>query len=248
MSALMNFESLEGVARITLSRANSRNALSRALLADLKHAVSSIDAKDVRAIVITGAGGCFSAGADFRELNGDQADVSFDDAVAATIEVIQKAPVPAISAIEGACIGAAFDLAMACDLRVVAESAFLELPAIRMGLLYNPTALARIGAQLPAMTLSRLLLLGERFVGREAVECGIASHVVADGEAVNKAMELAKCFLALAPQAVETNKRFLAALRQSLLGQEEWQAERMKLLNSPQRKELVAQARSRHGV
>lgn len=248
MTGQLMLEVHEGMACITLSRSDCRNALSRALLAELRQTLQSIRTTVVHAIVLTGANSCFSAGADFRELDGGLADEGFDEAVASAVEAVRSAPIPVIAAIEGPCIGAALDLALACDLRVVADTAFLELPAIRLGLLYNPSALARMGAQLSSTTLTRLLLLGERFDGREAVSSGIASHAAGSGEALKKARELAARFQMLPKQAVETNKRFLVALDRPLPDLDAWQAERLRLLNSPERREAVAKSRARHAV
>ena len=104
-----------------------------------------------------------------------------------------------------------------------------------------------MGRQLPATTLTRLLLLGERFVGQDAVDSGIASHTVPDGQVIAKCMEIASRLRCLPSRAVETTKRFIGALNTSTFELNAWQAERMELLVSPERRDAVARARARLG-
>jgi enoyl-CoA hydratase/carnithine racemase len=248
MTALLEYKVADGIGAINFTRSECRNALSKELLLALAAALGRARAEAVHAVVISGEGGVFSAGADLRELDGTAADAGFDDHVAAAVDAIQSAPMPLIAAIEGACIGAALDIALACDFRVVAESAFLELPAIRLGLLYNPRALARIGQQLPSATLSRLLLAGERIEGRDAVAAGLATHRAAEGDAVTQALGLAARFSSLPAGAVETTKRFICALGASSLDPAVWQHERMALLSSHARRAAIDRAQNRPGT
>lgn len=248
MNASLRFENEQGVALLTISRPARRNALSKDLLAQISQVLDQAAKANAHAVVLSSADGFFSAGADLHELEGTRADASFDDAVAATVRSIREAPMPVIAAIEGGCIGAALDVALGCDLRVVAEGAFLELPAIRLGLLYSPAAVARMRQVLPFTTLSRLLLAGERIEGRDAVITGLASHIAADGQALMAAKTLAMSFKTLAPQVVHATKRFLVALTEPAVDMETWQAERLALLASPARREAVARAKMRAGV
>lgn len=248
MSAPLHFGVTDGVASITFSRPECRNALSRELLDQLSHALAQAGTLAAHAVVISGEGSFFSAGADLRELDGTAADALFDDHVAAAVEAIGSAPMPVIAAIEGACIGAALDLALACDLRVVAEGAFLELPAIRMGLLYNPTALARIGKQVPSTTLARLLLAGERINGRDTLAAGLATHTAPDGLAVARALEIAARFRDFSTKAVEATKRFIRDTSLTTMDTDAWQHERMELLCSQARRQAVDRARKSPGT
>ncbi len=248
MNASLHFESEQGIALMTISRPARRNALSRDLLARFPQVLDQAAKANAHAVVLSGADGFFSAGADLNELEGTQADASFDDAVAAIVRSIRAAPMPVIAAIEGGCIGAALDVALACDLRVVAQGAFLELPAIRLGLLYSPTAVARMRQVLPSTTLSRLLLAGERIEGYDAVNSGLASHIAPDGHALMAAKALAMSFRTLAPQVVHATKRFLIALCEPGVDMETWQVERLALLASPARREAVERAKTRARV
>lgn len=239
MNAPLRLETTGGIAHIRLARPARRNALSRDLLASFVGAVTHAPAAGARVLVVSGEGGFFSAGADFSELTGSAADASFDDAVAEATAAVMGSPLPVIAAIEGGCLGAALDLALACDLRVVAGGAFLELPALRLGLLYNPPALARMAGRLPQPTVARLLYAGDRIPATEAVAAGLATHFV-QADAVASAMALARGLCALPADAVAATKGFLRACEGSAPDLAEWQRRRMALLDSAERKAAVA--------
>jgi enoyl-CoA hydratase len=243
MTAPLSVEISGGVATLTLDRPSRRNALSRELLNDLRSALPRAVA-GAGALILTGAGHCFSAGADISELQGTAEDIAFDDALAEIAEFIRESPLLAIAAIEGPCIGAALDLACACDARVVSATAFFELPSVRLGLLYNPAAIARLRRMLPATTVRRLLLLGDRIEGTQALGAGIATYVVAAGRTIVMANEIARRIVA-SPRALVESKRLLNALEQGAIDLAAWNVIRDELLASPERRAALAAAKSR---
>ena len=243
MTAPLSVEISGGVATLTLDRPSRRNALSRELLNDLRSALPRAVA-GAGALILTGAGHCFSAGADISELQGTAEDIAFDDALAEIAEFIRESPLLAIAAIEGPCIGAALDLACACDARVVSTTAFFELPSVRLGLLYNPAAIARLRRMLPATTVRRLLLLGDRIEGTQALGAGIATYVVAAGRTIVMANEIARRIVA-SPRALVESKRLLNALEQGAIDLAAWNVIRDELLASPERRAALAAAKSR---
>jgi enoyl-CoA hydratase/carnithine racemase len=196
MTAPLLIEKAANVRTLTFNRPAQRNALSRELLESLRTALASAEADKVSAIILAGATDCFSAGADISELDGTPNDLSFDEALGEIVNAIQNGPFLVIAAIEGACVGAAFDLACACDARVASSTAFFELPAVRFGLLYNPTAVARIQRVLPSATVRRLLLMGGRIDASQSIASGIATHLVDRDQAA------AGCFGARLNQSV----------------------------------------------
>ncbi|MBN9401429.1 MAG: enoyl-CoA hydratase/isomerase family protein, partial [Burkholderiales bacterium] len=149
----------------------SRNALSRGMLAGLSEAIGHVDA-NVLGIVLTGGADCFSAGGDFRELKGTSEDLGYDEAVSAVVATILASDRIVVAAIEGPCMGAAADIALACDYRIAGAGGFVQIPAVRLGILYNPAAVERIGRSYPRDTVRRLLLAGERFDDHEARRAG----------------------------------------------------------------------------
>jgi enoyl-CoA hydratase/carnithine racemase len=234
----------DGIGTFTLERPARRNALSRQLLESLRAALTRVTAERLGALVLTGAGDCFSAGADISELRGTAEDVAFDDALAEIIGLIREAPFVVIAAIEGACIGAALDLACACDLRVVAASALFELPSVRLGLLYNPAAILRLQRRLPAPTMRRLVLLGDRINGSEALASGIGSYACAAGHAAALASELARRAI-VGSRALVESKRLLNALEHGDTDLAVWDEIRNELLSSPERRAALAAAKTR---
>jgi enoyl-CoA hydratase len=234
-----------GVLHLELAAASTMNALTRPLLSALTAALRTPDAT-VAGIVISGSDDVFSAGADFRELTGTSADSAFDDAVAEAAGAIQSSDRVVIAAVEGPCIGAAADLALACDLRVAGEGSYLQIPAVRLGLLYNPGAIDRIRRSYPRDTVRRLFLLGERFPDRQAVAAGLASCVVPRGEAVKRANALLAEIAAEQLPAMAATKQLLADQERGTADTAHWQRRRRELLDSDTRRAAVDDARRRH--
>ena len=172
------------ICEIVLDDPGRKNALSYTLLNDLSNSLTEAKQDDARAVIITGAGDVFSAGANFEDLTGTIDDIAIDDAIEQIVLQIRDMPAPVFAAIEGPCMGGAVDIALACDFVVASEDAFFEIPAARLGLLYNPEAVKRWHARVGGQTLRRILLLGERFTSAEAQQAGVVSHLVDKGSAV----------------------------------------------------------------
>ncbi len=247
MTSSLLSETRDGIATITLNRPSRRNALSRELLTNLREALASAVTHKVKAVILTGAGDCFSSGADLYELTGTPDDAAFDDLMSDIVRAVRDGPFLAIAAIEGPCIGAAFDLACACDARIASPSAFFELPAVRLGLLYNPSAVARIWDGLPPATVRRLLLLGERIEAGEAMSSAIATRLVDKGNTAASALALAH-ELTRNPRALIETKRLLASLERGIGDLAEWEGVRQELLGSSERRAALAAATSRRPV
>jgi len=241
MSAPVEVERSAGVTTLRLAQPRRRNALSAAVLTILRDELAPARLAATTAVVLTAAGASFSAGADLGELTGTSADLAFDDLLAEVTTAIRQAPVPVVAAIEGACVGAAVDLAMACDVRIASETAFFGVPAVRLGLLYNPDSLVRLREALPSQTSARLLLLGERIGGHDAVAAGLACCCVPAGTALERAH-------ALAADAPTTSREAMCATKALLTGEADAagsRAVRMRLLDSPERLRAVTAAKQR---
>lgn len=245
MTAAVERSRVGRVLHLVLNEPARRNALSRAMLADLADALGNID-DSVTGVVISGAGDAFSAGADFRELTGTTADASYDDAVAVVTNAITTLPRIVVAAVEGPCVGAAADLALACDLRVAAEGSYLHLPATKLGLLYNPAALDRIGRAMPRDTLRRLVLLGERFDAQAALQSGLVTYLAPRGGAVERAIELLTTVDPVDVPAVAATKELLHAQEVGTYEASAWRARRLDLLAAPARSAALDHAKRRH--
>ncbi|WP_177287788.1 enoyl-CoA hydratase/isomerase family protein [Actinomadura madurae] len=230
--------------RVRLAAPERRNALSRLMLAELRRVFASAD--DCGGMVLTGEGGAFSAGADLHDLSGTPDDLAYDDDLSRTVHLIRTAPFPVLAALEGPCVGAAVELALACDLRVAASDAFLQIPAVELGLLYNPRTIARLHRTLPRDTVTRLVLLGERFTAASAQAAGLVSEVAEPGEAAARAEEIATGIVPGPGSAsFAATRRLLADLDLGAFDAEHWHRVRLDLLGSDTRRRAVAAAKDR---
>lgn len=229
-----------------LNRPSRRNALTLELLSALSDALSTPDT--VRALVLTGAPPAFSAGADLSELTGTAADVEFDDAVERTVRCIRSSPAPVVAAIDGPCIGAALELALACDVTVVGSNAFFEFPPLKLGILYNPAAIQRMHRRLPRATLARLLLAGDRLNASEAVASGVATHFASELSALELAHDIAERMAHFDHTALNSTRRLLRELDAEERDLSAYTETRTTLLNSPLRREKLARRRGSNGT
>lgn len=163
----------DGVLRIVLS-SPPVNILSIAMMDEVAAALG--DAGDARLVVFTGAGKHFSAGADVGEHlpeTGRRMMDSFD----AMLEAVRGLEVPSLAAVHGACLGAGFELALACDLVVVSETARLGVPEIRLGV-FPPAAAAWLPERIGPIRAADLVLTGREIDGLTAGKWGLASRVL----------------------------------------------------------------------
>ncbi|PXY18399.1 hypothetical protein BA062_35370 [Prauserella flavalba] len=208
--------------------------MSRRVLALLRADLATLPG-ETTAVVLSGDGDVFSAGADLRELTGTRADLAFDEELAATIEAVRAVPVPVVAAIEGPCLGAAVELALACDLRIAGAGAWFRVPAVDLGLLYRPETIARLHRTLPRDIVTRLVLLGQRLDADD----GLASEVVASGQAVARAHAVAEKLPVPGP-AFRQTKALLAELDDAVWDTGRWERVRLELLDSDERRQAIS--------
>jgi enoyl-CoA hydratase/carnithine racemase len=175
----------DGVATATLNQPDRRNALSNELMAGLESALESVRDSDARCLVITGAGGAFSAGGDIDRMQERvEIDMPVDDAVrsierrtASVIGQVYAFPLPTVAKIDGPAVGAGAGLALACDLQLASEDASMGFVFRHVGL----TADAGVSYLLPrlvgANVAKELLLTGEILDADRALELGLLNHV-----------------------------------------------------------------------
>jgi enoyl-CoA hydratase len=168
-------------------------------------ALADLRARGVRAVVITGAGRAFCAGADLRDeaaLTAEdvQAFLDADEAVFAALETY---PGATIAAVNGYAYGGGFELALACDIRVAARSARLAGVGVTIGLTVSSARLSRIAGEAVALDL---LLTGRPVAAEEAMALGVVAGVVDDGELAAEARRWAEVVASRAPLSVQANK------------------------------------------
>lgn len=241
-------ELANGVAVLRLDRPQKRNALTREMLVELQDALRQSVAAGVSAVILTGDRSTFSAGMDLAEIGRGAEDVEVDTLIAETGASLRTLPVPVIAAIEGPCIGAAADLALACDVRIVGASARFGIPAVKLGVLYRPDGIADMVSAVGRQTVARLLLLGERITAEEAVEAGLAARLVPGGHALDAALTLAQGAVGAPPDALAATKGVIAEIVGQRPDLESWQERRLALLRSELRADSLETARARVGA
>ncbi|MEI7778150.1 MAG: enoyl-CoA hydratase/isomerase family protein [Actinomycetes bacterium] len=233
------------IAVIRIDRPAKRNAITLAMLAQLRALLTEAVAEGASGIVLTGSADLFSAGFDLSELGQGQADSLVDDEIALTALAIQGATVPVIAAIEGACIGAAVELVLSCDVRVASTQAFFSVPAVKLGILYRPDAIAKMVGLLGRETAMRLLVLAERISGPDLVGSGLVSRCVEPGTAFVTAIGLAEAGSDSIAGAVAATKALIIAASTPTIDLAEFEQIRLDLLGSTERTDAVAKAQGR---
>jgi len=245
MSQSIMINKKENIVSLVFNRADKRNALSISMLSDFCALLSEHVEDDTSALVISGAGGYFSAGADLNDLKGDKSDIAMDDAIAAAVAALERSSVPVLAAIDGPCMGAAVDLCLSCDLRLASKNSFLQVPATKLGILYNPAAVLRISRRLRSDVAFRLLVLGEKFNAPCALECGLVSYVVTEPSVLDSAHDLAKTFSSNDLDAVKATKGMLKHLETEEFDLAYWNDARDILMSSPFRRKTLEYRKNR---
>ena len=235
----------DGALTITLDNATRRNALSLALLRELKGRLESAADSGARIVFLTAQGDIFSAGADLADIEGTAADRGYDLAMDEVCAALRALPVPVVALIRGGCIGAAVELVLSCDIRIATPDAYLEVPATRLGLLYKPEALRRMAQRYAQDALMSLLVLGERLSARRALEAGLLSETV-DAESFGaRVAAMVAVAGRTAPEAARLTKVLLTELAEGRADIGRWQDRYTALLDSPERSKQVQALKER---
>ena len=207
----------DGICLIRIRRERKLNALSAAIERQLGEALAGEPVRSSRCVVLAGGGRAFSAGADLTELRdpSPEAVMGYYRETGDVYEQLADLPQPTVAAISGYCLGGGLELALAADLRVCDETAVFGLPEVAIGILPSSGGTMRISRAVGAARARELILLGERFDARRALELGLVTEVVEPGRAEPRALELGAKLAALPPLAVEVAKRAIDAAAES---------------------------------
>ncbi|MCL5776143.1 enoyl-CoA hydratase/isomerase family protein [Limibaculum sp. FT325] len=221
---------VEGVAEIRLNRPQVLNAIDSAMLTELGAALDIAEADEsVSAIVVAGEGRAFSAGFDLKEsaARGETSARQWREILEADFDLIMRfwdCPKPTIAAVHGHCVGGGFEIAMACDMTLAAEDAVMGEPEVRFG--SGIVALILPWITGPKQAKEILLAGRDRITAARALEMGLVNRVVAPGELMAAAYDMAQDIRAGARDSVRLTKLAInrsyelmgmrAALRQAL--------------------------------
>ncbi|WP_328390427.1 crotonase/enoyl-CoA hydratase family protein [Nocardia sp. NBC_00416] len=194
---------------VTMNRPEARNALSAEMMAIMRDAWDQVDSDpEIRVAILTGAGGAFCAGADLKGMTQQHPGDSFAGGGwdLSKIEALLKGrrlTKPLIAAVEGAAIAGGTEILQGTDIRVAGESAKFGVSEARWGLFPLGGSAVRLVRQVPYTVAADILLTGRHLSAAEAKDIGLIGHVVPDGQALDKALELADLIAANGPLAVQ---------------------------------------------
>jgi enoyl-CoA hydratase/carnithine racemase len=223
MSEIVTVEQVGRVRHLVLDRAEKRNAINGELILALREAArEAADAADVRCVVVSGAGPCFSAGVDVFELAGlgDQAGGlrAFRRVCIEAADALEEMKKPVIAQVHGPCLGLGAELALACDLRVMADDLQFGLPEVKLGLIPDVGGSSRLPAIVGLGNAKELIMTGRTIGIDDAQRIGLANRVAPVDELETATRALIDELLAAAPLAVGLSKGVLDAVSKPTLG------------------------------
>jgi len=207
----VQFSAADAIGVITLNRPDNRNSMTPELLDSFLTASSQARAADLRCLVVTGSGTCFSSGADFKatlQRDGDRrAPNERSYAMYEPFLSLLDIAVPVIGALNGHAVGGGFGLALICDLRIGARDAKYGANFVRLGLAPGMAISYLLPRLIGVARANELLLTGRLVDGGEAERLGILSRAVDAGDVLGEALALARSIADNAPLAVRATKR-----------------------------------------
>ncbi|GAB3142594.1 crotonase/enoyl-CoA hydratase family protein [Amycolatopsis stemonae] len=193
---------------VTMNRPEARNAITGEMMSIMVSAWDRVDSDDsIRSCVLTGAGGAFCAGADLKSMSRNSPSAAFDAGKFDPSHIPgllkgRRLTKPLIAAVEGPAIAGGTEILQGTDIRVAGTSARFGVSEARWGLFPMGGSAVRLPRQIPYTIAADILLTGRHLSAGEALAIGLIGHVVPDGQALSRALELAELVNANGPVAV----------------------------------------------
>lgn len=210
----------DGVGVITLTRPERLNALTLELVDGLDEYLRSLPTSEVLVVILTGAGRGFCSGIDLKSGVGDTTDSQLADMMgryelqtrfAGLVKTMRAIPQPLVAAIHGPAVGGGLSLAAACDIRIADQTALFSVAFLRVGLTGGDMGTSYfLPKTIPTSAASELLLTGRDFDAFEAFQLGFVSQLVAEGEALKAARELAGAIRQNSPLGIRLTKEAIS--------------------------------------
>jgi enoyl-CoA hydratase len=203
------------IALVTMIREREMNTLSLELLNELDDALTASVAGGARALIITGQGRAFCAGAHLRYFTANDARIGtgnfalrdrYLQPIAALFDRIETLPIPVIAAINGFALGGGCEMSVACDFRLMADHAKIGVPEVRIGALAGAGGVQKLHRLVGRGKALEWILLGSHVTAAEALAHGLVTSVHPSADLMPAAMELAGRFRLLGPRAVAQSK------------------------------------------
>ena len=208
--ALVELERRGPIALVTLNRPEARNAISPEVSRTMATVLDDVEADSgLRAVVLTGRGEVFSAGADLKVVaQGNANDIARGKGGFAGI-VTRDFPKPIIAAVNGAALAGGFEIVLSCDLVVAAESARFGIPEVKRGLMAAAGGLIRLPKRVPLAIALELAMTGDPVDAQRALQLGLVNRVVPSTRVVDEAIALAERIGENSPIAVRNSRRLV---------------------------------------
>jgi enoyl-CoA hydratase len=233
-------EYADRIAVITINRPEARNAVNHAVSAAMAAAIAEFDQRDDLTVgIITGAGGTFCAGMDLKAfLAGENVIIEGKGFAGLTQTPPRK---PLIAAVEGWALAGGCEVALACDLIVAADDAKFGLPEVKRGLVASAGGLIRLPRRIPAGVAMELALTGDPLLARDAHRLGLVNTLTVPGGALDGALALAARIAANGPLAVAASKQVVAQ-------QQDWDNDGMWAAQQPLVQQVFQSTDAREGA
>lgn len=209
----MNYKNLkieenEKIALITISRPEAMNALNSNFFDEMNHYLDNLNS-DIKAIIITGEGKAFVAGADISEMvNKNKAEAMvFSDIGQKTFERLEDLNIPVIAAVNGFALGGGCELALACDIRIATKFAKFGQPEVNLGLIPGYAGTQRLPRLIGLGNAMMLLLTADMINGEEAYRVGLVQKLSEPEALLDDAKALAKKIMSKGPMAIQKVKQ-----------------------------------------
>ena len=226
---------------LAFNRPEKRNALTHAMYVALVEALEAADADpDVRAVILTGAGNCFTAGNDLQDFLKNP-PLGVDSPVIRFLHAISRFSKPLLAAVPGVAVGIGTTMLLHCDLVYAAPNARFQLPFVRLGLVPEAGSSLLLPAIAGYQRAAELLMLGQPFDANKALAAGFVTEIVPEAELIERARGAAHALAELPPASVRLTKRLMKASLGRAVG-EQIDAELREFkerLGSPEAKEAM---------
>jgi len=205
---MLRVEISESIATITIDRPEVKNALDLATVGEIRAALQTLASNDEAGVlIITGAGeAAFVSGADINDIRARTRDDGLAAINSSLFAEIERFPRPTIAAINGFALGGGCELALACDIRIAADTAKFGQPELGLGIIPGAGATQRLPRIVGMGRAKHLILTGEIVDAKQALEMGLVSAVTPPGQLQIRARELAKKILRQGPLAAKLAK------------------------------------------
>jgi enoyl-CoA hydratase/carnithine racemase len=205
------------IAVITLNRPAKLNAISSALEEAMQRVLGDEAVRTSRCVVFAGSERAFSAGADINEMQDLSAEAVFEyyRRTGGVYEEVAALSQPSVSAISGYCLGGGLELALATDFRIADETAELGLPELDIGIVPSSGGIQRLARMVGTARARELVILRRRISAGEALSAGLLTEVVAKGQALSRALEVAQALVELPALATTLARRAIDAAAES---------------------------------